>query len=107
MVVPRRHVTSFIELSAEAADELGGIVRRLGMALEQVTGCVKTYLMQFSEHEDFPHLHLHVVPRAVDHPDDARGPNVFAYLTEDQARWIPECERDEMALKVRAAHDQI
>ena len=73
-----RHVASFTELTPEAADELGGLVRRLGTALEAVTGCVKTYLMQFSEAEGFSHLHVHLVPRLPDHPEDARGPRVIA-----------------------------
>lgn len=46
VLLPTRHLTSFTELTPEAADELGGLVRRLGIALEAVTGCVKTYLMQ-------------------------------------------------------------
>src|SRR3954452_7414092 len=55
VVLPTRHVTAFTQLSPEAADELGGLVRRLSLALEQVSGCVKTYLMQFSEAEGFSH----------------------------------------------------
>lgn len=104
VLVPTRHVTSFTELSAEAADELGGLVRRLGSALEQVTGCVKTYLMQFSEAEGFGHLHLHLVPRMADQPEELRGPRVFGYLSEPRARWLPEAERDRVALAVRAAY---
>ena len=103
VLLPTRHVASFTELTPEAADELGGLVRRLGTALEVVTGCVKTYLMQFSEAEGFSHLHLHLVPRLPNHPEDARGPHVFAYLTDDQAQWLPTTERDTIALSVRAA----
>jgi diadenosine tetraphosphate (Ap4A) HIT family hydrolase len=103
VVLPARHITSFTELSAEAADELGGLIRRLGGALEVVTGCVKTYLMQFSEAEGFSHLHLHLVPRLADQPDDVRGPRVFAYLTDDESRWLTTTERDTMALTLRAA----
>ena len=62
VLVPTRHMTSFTD-TPEAADELGGLVRRLSLALEQVTGCVKTYLMQFSEADGYAHLHLHLVPR--------------------------------------------
>lgn len=102
VLLPTRHIESFTELTPEAADELGGLVRRLGVALEAVTGCVKTYLMQFSEAEGFAHLHLHLVPRLPDHPDEARGPRVFSYLTEDQATWLPAAERDAVALAVRA-----
>jgi len=103
VLLPTRHLTSFTELTSEAADELGGLVRRLGAALETVTGCVKTYLMQFSEAEGFSHLHLHLVPRQPDHPEDARGPRVFAYLAEDQAQWLPARELDTIALSIRTA----
>ena len=105
ILLPTRHVTAFTELTPEAADELGGLVRRLSVALETVTGCVKTYLMQFSEAEGFSHLHLHLVPRLPDQPEDVRGPWVFAYLSEDQAAWLPETERDRIAVAVRAALD--
>jgi diadenosine tetraphosphate (Ap4A) HIT family hydrolase len=103
VVLPTRHVTSFTQVASEAADELGGLVTRLSAALERVTGCVKTYLMQFSEAEGFSHLHLHLVPRLPDHPEDARGPKVFAYLTDDEAQWMPTTERDGIALAIRAA----
>lgn len=103
VVLPNRHITSFTELTAAAADELGGLLRRLGAALEEVTGCAKTYLMQFSEAEGFSHLHLHLVPRHTDQPEHARGPGVFTYLTDDQARWLPATERDAIALSLRAA----
>ncbi len=103
VLLPTRHVASFTELTPEAADELGGLVRRLGTALQAVTGCVKTYLMQFSEAEGFSHLHLHLVPRLPDHPEDVRGPRVFAYMTDDQTQWLPVMERDTIALSVRAA----
>jgi diadenosine tetraphosphate (Ap4A) HIT family hydrolase len=103
VLAPTRHVTSFVQLTPEAADELGGLVRRLSTALETVTGCVKTYLMQFSEADGFSHLHLHLVPRLPDHPADALGPRVFGFLTEDPARHLPEQDRDAIALSVRAA----
>jgi diadenosine tetraphosphate (Ap4A) HIT family hydrolase len=103
VLLPTRHVTSFTQLVPEAADELGGLVRRLAGALEGVTGCVKTYLMQFSEAEGFSHLHLHLVPRLPEHPEEARGPRVFAYLSEDEERWLPAAERDRLALALRAA----
>jgi diadenosine tetraphosphate (Ap4A) HIT family hydrolase len=103
VLVPTRHVTSFAQLLPEAADELGGLVRGLSIALEAVTGCVKTYLMQFSEAEGFSHLHLHLVPRSPDQPEDARGPRAFVHLTDDHARWLPESARDAIALSIRSA----
>jgi diadenosine tetraphosphate (Ap4A) HIT family hydrolase len=103
VLLPTRHVLSFTDLTPAAADELGGLVRRLGLALEAATGCVKTYLMQFSEAEGFAHLHLHLVPRAADQPDHLRGPRVFAHLVEEPEQWLAETTRDEVALAVRAA----
>ncbi len=100
---PTTHLTSFPDLSPDAADELGGLVRRLGIALAEVTGCVRTYLMQFSEAEGFSHLHLHLVPRMADHPEDALGPSVFAFLVEDETRWLAEERRDAVSLALRAA----
>lgn len=103
VLLPTRHLLSFTDLAPQAADELGGLVRRLSVALEAVTGCVKTYLMQFSEADGFSHLHLHLVPRLAEHPTDARGPKVFAYLTDDEAQWLDPQECDAIALAVRAA----
>lgn len=103
VLLPTRHVASFTELTPEAADELGGLVLRLSAAVEAVTGCAKTYLMQFSEAEGFSHLHLHLVPRMADQPADVRGPRIFAYLSDDRARWLPETDLDAIALSVRAA----
>jgi diadenosine tetraphosphate (Ap4A) HIT family hydrolase len=103
VLLPTGHVTSFAQLSPEAADELGGLVRRVSIALEAVTGCVKTYLMQFSEAEGFSHLHLHLVPRPADQPEAARGPKTFVHLTDDRTRWLSESARDAIALSVRSA----
>jgi diadenosine tetraphosphate (Ap4A) HIT family hydrolase len=81
ILVPRRHVTSIAALTDAEAAVLGTWQVRLSRALEEVTGCVKTYIMQFAEKEGFAHIHFHVVPRMSDLPVDRRGPNVFQYLT--------------------------
>ncbi len=105
VLVPTRHVTSLAHLSQEAAGELGVLLHRLSRALETVTGCVKTYMMQFSEAEGYSHLHVHLVPRLPNHPAEAMGPDVFAYMTDDQTEWLPESERDSLAHALRAALD--
>lgn len=104
VLLPTRHVMSFTDLTPEAAAEMGGLVHRLALALEEVTGCVKTYLMQFSEAEGFAHLHLHLVPRMADQPEHARGPRVFTYLSQDEGAWLSEDERDRIARAVLAAY---
>ena len=41
-----------------------------------------------------------------DHPEDARGPRVFAYMNDDESRWLSPTERDDIALALRAAFAQ-
>lgn len=77
VVVPRSHITAFADLSRESATELGGLIRDVSVALREITGCVKTYVMQFADAEGFEHLHVHVVPRAADRPPELKGPCVF------------------------------
>jgi diadenosine tetraphosphate (Ap4A) HIT family hydrolase len=106
VLLPTRHVLSFGDLSAAEADELGGLLRRMSLALEHVTACLKTYVMQFSEAEGFSHLHVHLVPRMPEHPAQARGPAVFSFLSDDESEWIPGERRDELALALRSAYQE-
>jgi diadenosine tetraphosphate (Ap4A) HIT family hydrolase len=103
VLVPTRHVTAMHELSVEESEQFGLLARRASLALQQVTGCEKTYLMLFAEAEGFGHLHVHVVPRMADLPDDVRGPRVFAYLGDDESAWLSTEEQDALALELRAA----
>lgn len=96
------HLTGLAELSPAAGIELGDLVRRLSVALERVVGCSKTYLMQFSEATGFAHLHLHLVPRMPDQPDDRRGPRVFGYLGVPEADRVSAAERDRLAGRLAA-----
>lgn len=95
------HVTSFADLSDQAAAELGPLLQRLSRALEPVTGCVKTYQMQFSEAEGYAHLHVHLVPRMPDQSPEAIGPRVFSLMVDDPERVVDEKRRDEIALALR------
>ena len=80
VLVVRRHVEAIDELTEDEAVELGRLVRRVSIALREVTGCLKTYVIQFAEQADHPHVHFHIVPRMEDQPADRRGPQVFGYL---------------------------
>lgn len=80
VLVPRRHVTAVADLTDPEAAGLGTWQVRLSRALRAVTGCVKTYVVQFAEKQGFDHVHFHLVPRMSDLADDRRGPRVFQYL---------------------------
>ena len=101
IVAPLRHVESLDELTTDEAVALGTLLRGASIALKAVTGCAKTYVMLFAEAEGFAHLHVHVVPRMPDQPDDRRGPAVFGYLS-DKKTLAPE-RRDEIADALLAA----
>ncbi|MHB8794842.1 MAG: HIT family protein [Candidatus Nanopelagicales bacterium] len=103
VLVPLRHVSALDDLTASEAGEFGLLARRASIALREVVGCEKTYLMLFAEAEGFSHLHVHMVPRMPDFAQEVLGPRVFAYMTDDEDRWLPEPERDALALLLRAA----
>lgn len=102
VLVPRRHVTTIAELTDDEAAALGTWQVRLSRALHEVTGCVKTYVIQFAEQEGFGHVHFHVVPRMPDIPADHRGPAVFSYLIRPPGQGIDEQHRDNLAAALRA-----
>jgi RimJ/RimL family protein N-acetyltransferase/diadenosine tetraphosphate (Ap4A) HIT family hydrolase len=87
VLVLRRHATSVAALTEPEAVELGRLVRAVSVALEDVTGCLKTYVVQFAEHPLHPHVHVHVIPRRPDLAAAEIGPGIFARLG------VPEAER--------------
>lgn len=97
VLVPRRHVITVAELTDAEAAGLGTWQVRLSRALHQVTGCAKTYVVQFSEAEGFAHVHFHVIPRLPDHPEDRRGPAVFSYLAEPEPEQVTAQRMDSVA----------
>ncbi|WP_240742219.1 HIT family protein [Micromonospora zingiberis] len=100
VLVPRRHVTSIAELTDDEAASLGIWQVRLSRALTAVTGCAKTYVMQYAEQDGFAHVHFHVVPRMADIPRDHRGPLAFAYLNATPDARIPKSHLDALAARL-------
>lgn len=103
VVLPRRHVEAVHELTPDEMAPLGELVRRLSIALVEVTGCQKTYVMQYAEHPKHRHVHFHVVPRMADFTDDEIGPRVFAYLGRDDGTALSDDTRDDVSRRIQAA----
>jgi diadenosine tetraphosphate (Ap4A) HIT family hydrolase len=101
VLVARRHVIAIDELTEEEACELGLLLRRVSLALKAAVGCLKTYVAQFAEAAEHPHVHFHVIPRMADQPPERRGPRVFEYLGAPPDQRVPEEEMNRIALKVR------
>jgi diadenosine tetraphosphate (Ap4A) HIT family hydrolase len=85
VLVLKRHAEALHDLSSEETAEMGDLIRRACQVLRAVTGCQKEYVLLYAEAPHFAHLHVHVVPRATDLPDDLRGPRVFGLLSAEDA----------------------
>jgi len=101
VLVVQRHIEAIDELTDDEATELGRLMRRVSIALKEVTGCIKTYVVQFAEHEDHPHVHFHVVPRMADQPEDRRSTKIFGYLGVPEEERVTEAKRNEISAKIQ------
>jgi diadenosine tetraphosphate (Ap4A) HIT family hydrolase len=102
VLVARRHVEAIDELTDDEAVELGRLIRRASIALREVTGCIKTYVIQFAEHEDHPHVHFHIVPRMEDQPEDRRSVRIFGYLGVPNEERVPEERMNEISARIQS-----
>jgi diadenosine tetraphosphate (Ap4A) HIT family hydrolase len=101
-LIVRRHVPAVAELTDAEVEELGPLLKRVSQALQDVTGCYKTYVVQLAEHRDHPHVHVHVIPRMRDLPDEHQGPRVFSLLGVREEEEVSEARRTEIAAAVAA-----
>ncbi len=101
VLVARRHITALDALTEAEAIELGLLIRRVSVALKAVTGCAKTYVIQFAEAAEHPHVHVHIVPRMADMPEDRRSLGVFGYLGVPETERVPEEAMNAIAAAVR------
>lgn len=83
----RRHSPDIAGLTTQESAELGTLLQQVSQALKDETGCVKTYVIQFAESPTHQHVHFHIVPRMVDHPNEDIALGIFKYLG------VPENER--------------
>jgi histidine triad (HIT) family protein len=86
MIVARRHIPSFADLSAEEAQALGLLLARVTRALKVATGAEHAYAYYFGE--GFRHLHAFIVARY----DTMPG----AFVRLDVERW-PDAPRGDAA----------
>ena len=98
VLIPRRHGTSIAALTDAEAAALGTWQVRLSRALQQVTGCEKTYVAQFAEAEGFSHVHFHIIPRPAGLGRDLRGPRIFRLLGAAGHERVSDEQMDEIAI---------
>lgn len=103
VLVARRHIEAVAELTFDEAAELGVLLQKVSNALQQVVACKKTYVIQFAEHPEHPHVHFHVIPRMVDQPEDRRSTHIFAYLGVAEEERVSEATMNAISEKIRDA----
>jgi len=103
VLVVRRHVAALAHLTDDEASVLGPLVRDVSRALHELVGCEKTYVIQFAEHPQHRHVHVHAVPRAEGLADDQIGPGVFQFLGVDEDERVSEADMNRLASALRRA----
>ncbi|MFI0965853.1 HIT family protein [Streptomyces sp. NPDC021080] len=102
VLLPRRHVTAVHDLTDAETAALGMWQVNLSRALRSVTGCAKTYVVQFAEADGFAHVHFHIVPRMADLRPEHRGPGIFELLGRPEQERVTADRADRTALSLRA-----
>lgn len=97
VLLPRRHVLALHDLTRKESTELGVLLRTCSLALQELTGCLKTYVMQFAEADGFAHLHVHLVPRMDWFGESETGPRVFSLLGQPPDRALSYERRCDLA----------
>jgi diadenosine tetraphosphate (Ap4A) HIT family hydrolase len=101
VLVAKRHMAALDEMSEAEAAELGILLRTVSLALKQVTGCLKTYVLQFAEHPQHPHVHFHIVPRMPDQPETRRGARIMEYAGVAEDERVDEAAMNRLGEQVR------
>ncbi len=102
VLVVQRHIESLDELTEQEAAELGPLIRRVSLALKSEIGCKKTYVIQFAEARQHPHVHFHIVPRMADQPAERRSAGIMGYLGVSRDECISEDRMNEISAEIRS-----
>ena len=101
VLIVRRHIEALDEMTPPEAAELGALLRDVALALKQQTGCQKTYVMQFAESSDHPHVHFHIVPRMPDQAPEDLAYRVMRRLGVPLTERCAEADMNQLALAIR------
>jgi histidine triad (HIT) family protein len=98
LVLPRRHVETILDLSADEAALLGQAVSRAARAVSLAFDPDAILVQQHNGAGAFqtvPHVHFHVIPKAADAP----------FPPSEEVPIVPSGERAALARRVREAWD--
>ena len=101
VLVARRHIAALDEMTFAEAADLGALLRESSLALKRHTGCQKTYVMQFAESADHPHVHFHIVPRMPHQAPEDIAYRVMRHLGVPLSERCSEDDMNALALAIR------
>ena len=97
VLLSRRHIVAIDEMTEDQALELGQMLRHVSLALKETTACTKTYVVQFAEAAEHPHVHFHIIPRMANQPENRKGPQIFNYLGVEDSERVSEHDMNTIA----------
>ena len=92
VIVLKRHVEALHELTRKEFDELGALQALAARMLHEELDCAKEYVACFAEAEHFQHIHLHIVAKPRDLPDEFKGTKIYALINVMEAEALPRKE---------------
>lgn len=101
VLIARRHIEALDELTFAESADLGALLREVSQALKSHIGCQKTYVMQFAESDQHPHVHFHIVPRLPDQAPDDIAYRVMRHLGVPLSERCSEDDMNALALAIR------
>ncbi len=96
VVVIRRHVEALHELSPAEFSELSELLEKTVRVVHTHLECEKEYLACFAEADGFNHVHVHVVAKSYDLPQELKGTAIFRTLKVSEQEAIPPFEIKEL-----------
>lgn len=100
VLVLRRHIITVAEMTEAEAAVLGNLIRSVSIALQEITGCTKTYVVQFAEQSEHPHVHFHIIPRMPGLSEEYTSTRIFNLLGVPASERVSEESMNEIALHV-------
>jgi diadenosine tetraphosphate (Ap4A) HIT family hydrolase len=92
VIVLKRHVAALHEVTDEEFAELGALQAAAVKRLHQKLDSAKEYTICFAEAEHFQHVHVHVVAKPRDLPNDLKGTKIFDMINVTEAEALPREE---------------
>ena len=92
VIVLKRHCEALHELSREEFLELGELQHRAIQALAGTFSPKKEYLLALGEGAGFSHLHVHIIQRPEDLPEEHKGVGIFKRLSPEAEGILPAVE---------------